>query len=137
MKKINEVSKIVGVSKRTLQFYDDEGLIFIERSSNNHRMYDQKALEQIWKILVYKELGFELKEIKSLLTLSEEKKKGYLSKLEERMKSEMTTLKVQMEMNFYVQEKGMPLAPSEESGTTYREEIEKLKDEIRKRVGQE
>ena len=25
MKKVNEVSRLAGVSKRTLQFYDDEG----------------------------------------------------------------------------------------------------------------
>ena len=27
MKKVNEVSQLAGVSKRTLQFYDDEGLL--------------------------------------------------------------------------------------------------------------
>ena len=27
MKKVNEVSRLAGVSKRTLQFYDDEGLL--------------------------------------------------------------------------------------------------------------
>lgn len=29
MKKISEVSKLVGVSKRTLQYYDDEGLLVL------------------------------------------------------------------------------------------------------------
>lgn len=36
----------------------------VERASNNHRMYDRRALERIWEILVYKEMDFELKEIK-------------------------------------------------------------------------
>lgn len=33
MKKINEVSQLVGVSKRTLQYYDDEGILLIERTT--------------------------------------------------------------------------------------------------------
>lgn len=60
MKKINEVSQLVGVSKRTLQYYDDEGILLIERTTNNHRVYDQHTLEQIWQILIYKEMDFEL-----------------------------------------------------------------------------
>ena len=44
MKKINEVSRLAGVSKRTLQYYDDEGLLLIERAQNNHRVYDGDAL---------------------------------------------------------------------------------------------
>ena len=135
MKKTNEVSKQVGVTGRTLQYYDDEGLLSVERSPTNHRIYDQKTLEQIWEILVYKELGFELQEIKQLLTLSEEQKKVYLKKQGKRVKSQIINLKVQMEMIFYVQEKGMPLAPVEECGTTYREGIDKVKDEMRKRIG--
>ncbi|MBM6852605.1 MerR family transcriptional regulator [Mediterraneibacter glycyrrhizinilyticus] len=42
MKKTNEVSKLVGVSRRTLQYYDDEGLLKVEKSSNNHRIYFRK-----------------------------------------------------------------------------------------------
>ena len=61
MKKINEVSQIVGVSKRTLQYYDDEGILPIERTANNHGIYDQQALERIWQILIYKEMDFGLK----------------------------------------------------------------------------
>ncbi|MGI6094880.1 MAG: MerR family DNA-binding transcriptional regulator [Lachnospiraceae bacterium] len=49
MKKINEVSRFVGVSKRTLQYYDNEDILLIERTSDNHRVYDYHKLEQIWK----------------------------------------------------------------------------------------
>lgn len=31
MKKIREVSKLVGVSKRTLQYYDAEGIVVVKR----------------------------------------------------------------------------------------------------------
>ena len=44
MKKVNEVSRLAGVSKRTLQFYDDEGLLPAQRSKDNYRLYDDAAL---------------------------------------------------------------------------------------------
>ena len=74
MKKVNEVSRLAGVSKRTLQFYDDEGLLPAQRSKDNYRLYDDAALERLWEILVYRAMGLDLKEIKDLLTLSEKQK---------------------------------------------------------------
>ena len=46
MKKVNEVSRLAGVSKRTLQFYDDEGLLPAQRSKDNYRLYDDAALDR-------------------------------------------------------------------------------------------
>lgn len=60
-KKIEEVSKLSGVSKRTLQYYDDEGILPVKRSKNNYRLYDDETMERLWKILWYKEMGFDLK----------------------------------------------------------------------------
>lgn len=80
MKKVNEVSRLAGVSKRTLQFYDDEGLLPAQRSKDNYRLYDDAALERLWEILVYRAMGLDLKEIKDLLTLSEKQKKSVSGK---------------------------------------------------------
>ena len=38
------MSKLAGVSKRTLQYYDDEGLLMTERTKDNHRLYDRQAM---------------------------------------------------------------------------------------------
>lgn len=65
-KKIEEVSKLSGVSKRTLQYYDDEGILPVKRSKNNYRLYDE-TMERLWKILWYKEMGLDLKKIKLIL----------------------------------------------------------------------
>ena len=78
MKKVNEVSQLAGVSKRTLQFYDDEGLLSAERSEGNYRLYDDAALERLWQILVYREMELDLKEIKYLMTLSDEERNQFL-----------------------------------------------------------
>ena len=51
MKEINETSKQVGVSKRSLQYYDEyfskEGITLAKRNSNNHRVYDIQAFESL------------------------------------------------------------------------------------------
>ena len=81
MKKVSEVSRLAGVSRRTLQYYDDEGLIMAERSKDNYRLYDDAAMERVWKILVFREMEIELKDIRKLLDLSDEERNMYLQKL--------------------------------------------------------
>lgn len=131
MKKTNEVSKIVGVSKRTLQYYDDEGLLLLDRTSNNHRLYDQKTLERIWEILVYKEMGFELKEIKSYLEFPDNRQKKYFKQRIEEIQNEITKLKVQMRWILSVQNEGIPPIPTDTSENTYIESILELRERMR------
>lgn len=78
MKHVNEVGKLTGVSRRTLQYYDDEDVVKAERSNNNYRLYDDKSLEQLWEVLIYKKMGFELKEIRKLIVVSESEKNKFL-----------------------------------------------------------
>ena len=51
MWKIDEVSKLSGVSKRALQYYDDEGILPVKRTKNNYRLYDDETMERLWEIL--------------------------------------------------------------------------------------
>ena len=95
MKKTNDVSRLAGVSRRTLQYYDDEGLLPVERSSQNYRLYSDSDLERIWEILIYKEMDFELREIKQLLSLPEEQRKQKMDEQKERIRSQMSELEVQ------------------------------------------
>lgn len=134
MKKINEVSQIVGVSKRTLQYYDDEEILKIERTTNNHRVYDESTLERIWKILVYKEMGFGLKAIKQLLKLPNSQKEIYFIKQIEAIENQIITLKVQMRIISLVQAGGMPIKPEEHSGKTYVRCIKEIRGELQKKI---
>lgn len=68
MKTVNEVSKITGVSVRTLHHYDAIGLLKPTKVTEaGYRLYDVKALERLQNILFYRELEFPLKEIKKIL----------------------------------------------------------------------
>ena len=103
MKKVNEVSQLAGVSKRTLQFYDDEGLLPAERSEGNYRLYDDAALERLWQILVYREMELDLKEIKYLMTLSDKERNQFLREKIKKLKQQIKHLDGQMEFISYVQ----------------------------------
>lgn len=68
MKSISQVAKLTGVSTRTLQYYDEIGLLKpSKRTAAGYRMYDAGALQILQQILFFRELGFPLKEIKQIL----------------------------------------------------------------------
>ena len=57
-----------GVSVRTLHFYDEAGLLKpAYHGANGYRFYEEPQLLSLQQILFYRELGFELKEIKRIL----------------------------------------------------------------------
>ena len=65
---VNEVVKLAGVSKRTLQYYDSIGLLPADqRTDKGYRLFGEKALETLGTISRYKAMGFELKEIREIL----------------------------------------------------------------------
>lgn len=66
--KVKEVSDLVGVSIRTLHHYDQIGLLKSESESPaGYRLYSDNDLEKLQQILFFKELDFNLQEIKSIL----------------------------------------------------------------------
>lgn len=68
MKTVHMVSELTGVSVRTLHHYDAIGLLKpTEVSVAGYRLYDDKALERLQIILLFKELQFSLKEIKEIM----------------------------------------------------------------------
>lgn len=68
MKTVNEVSKMAGVSARTLHYYDSIGLLKPSTVTEaGYRLYDDTALERLQHILLFRELEFPLKDIKRIL----------------------------------------------------------------------
>ena len=68
MMTVNEVSKMTGVSIRTLQYYDAIGLLKpCKYTAAGYRLYDEASLERLQQILLYKELEIPLKEIKIII----------------------------------------------------------------------
>lgn len=68
MYKINEVSKLTGVSIRMLHHYDKIRLLEpSKRTDSNYRMYNDDDIARLYQILLFKELEFPLQEIKQIL----------------------------------------------------------------------
>mgnify|MGYP000881895910 CR=1 FL=1 len=68
MKTVKEVSRITGVSVRTLHHYDAIGLLKPTAVTEaGYRLYDDAALERMQSILFFRELQFPLKDIKRIL----------------------------------------------------------------------
>ena len=69
MMTVNEVSKLTGVSIRTLQYYDKIGLLHPAKYTEaGYRLYDDAALERLQQILLFRELEFSLKDIKKIIS---------------------------------------------------------------------
>lgn len=68
MKTVKDVSKISGVSIRTLRYYDEIGLLKpTELSDAGYRLYDNKALARLQEIMFFKELEIPLEDIKKIM----------------------------------------------------------------------
>lgn len=66
---VKQVAGMSGVSVRALHFYDETGLLKPANvGANGYRFYDEAQLLRLQQILFYRELGFELKQIKRILS---------------------------------------------------------------------
>ncbi|WP_294346450.1 MerR family transcriptional regulator [uncultured Clostridium sp.] len=68
MYKVKDIADIVGTSVRTLHHYDDIGLLTPDSvTEKGYRLYSLENLERLQQILFFKELDFNLNEIKEIL----------------------------------------------------------------------
>jgi DNA-binding transcriptional MerR regulator len=69
---VRKLAAMSGVSVRTLHFYDEVGLLKpAYHGANGYRFYEEPQLLTLQQILFYRELGFELKQIKRILGRSD------------------------------------------------------------------
>ena len=74
---VKQVAAMSGVSVRTLHFYDETGLLKpAYLGANGYRFYEEAQLLTLQQILFYRELEFELKQIKEILGRSDFERDG-------------------------------------------------------------
>jgi len=65
---VKQLSKMAGVTPRTLHHYDDIGLLKPSRvGANGYRYYGEEAVLKLQQILFYRELDFPLDDIKKIM----------------------------------------------------------------------
>lgn len=66
---VQKLSKLAGVSTRTLRYYDEIGILKPARiSSSGYRIYGHQEVNKLQQILFYRELGVSLENIKEIVT---------------------------------------------------------------------
>lgn len=65
---VTELARDLGVTPRTIRFYEDQGLIMPQRAGNT-RVYSYRDRARMILILRGKRLGFSLRDIKEFLDL--------------------------------------------------------------------
>ena len=68
MNTVHEVSRLAGISVRTLHYYDAIGLLKPAQTTEaGYRLYDEASLTRLQSILLFREAGFSLREIAAIL----------------------------------------------------------------------
>jgi MerR family transcriptional regulator, copper efflux regulator len=70
--KIGELAEMANVTKRTVDYYTNLGLLKAERSASNYRYYSVGELERLRRIEGYKRENLSLEDIKELLKKDKE-----------------------------------------------------------------
>lgn len=64
---LNDIIEEVGMTKRAVKYYEEKGLLSVDKDSNGYRNYTQQDVETLKKISVYRKLGISIKDIQKLL----------------------------------------------------------------------
>lgn len=65
--RIGELSRVTGVSLRSLRYYEAKGLLVPDREENGYRVFNTTAIERVNTIQFYLRLGFSTDEIENFL----------------------------------------------------------------------
>ena len=131
---IKKLADIAGVSVRTLHYYDEIGLLKPQyRHRNSYRYYGEEEVLLLQQIMFFRELGFNLNEIKNFISSPDfdmtealKQHKNLLVRKEERLRQLINTVERtigkmgrQTEMNI----QGFYQGFSDEKIEEYREEV--------------
>ncbi|MDQ0495271.1 MerR family transcriptional regulator [Paenibacillus brasilensis] len=134
--KIDEVAKQSGLTKRTIRYYEEIGLLpSPQRSEGNIRLYTQEDVDLLKKIVSAKEvLGFSLQELQRYMSAAEMLKgqrEEYRERTDHLQPAERRAMLVDMEITLNEQ-----LEMMEEKINSIRmlqTELEKLRARVRER----
>ena len=85
--KINDVIKEVNLSKRAIKYYEEEGLLEVQRNHNGYRDYSKENIETLKEISIYRKLGLSIQEIKEVQKSEDD---AIFADILKKMESELT-----------------------------------------------
>ena len=76
LKKIGKVAKELGITTRTIRFYEEEGLLEPVRTSKGTRLYSEEHIRRLKVIKELRDMGIPLERIKSIVNIRKESSSG-------------------------------------------------------------
>ncbi len=141
---VGEAAKLARVSVRTLHHYDEIGLLApSERGDNGYRLYTVADLERLQQILLFRELGFALPEIRDIVDDPAfdraDALKAQRNLLAEKVRRTQAAIDA-IEMQLLEMEEGIPMT-KEESSKMFGELFDgfdpaEYEDEVKERWGE-
>ena len=103
MKKLKEVCREAGVSRRAVQGYENAGLVrATAKNKYGHLLYDELEEERIKRIKLFQDMGLSLKDISAVIDASDEVLKPVLEvqikKLEESIEKNTKLIRIANEL---------------------------------------
>ena len=80
--KIKQGEELVGITRKNIRFYEDQGLLNVERAENGYREYHQEDVIRLQEIKLFRKMDISIEEMKLLF----EKKKSLQICLEQHLK---------------------------------------------------
>ncbi|WP_105619696.1 MerR family transcriptional regulator [Vallitalea okinawensis] len=141
--RVKEVAQMVGISVRTLHYYDEIDLLKPDEVTEaGYRYYSDSNLEVLQQILFFKEMDFNLSEIRDILNdpsfnrkealLTHKgfliKKRNRLDRIINNVDKTLNTMKGEMDMNQKDMFDGFDMTEIEKYKEQYREEVREKYD---------
>ena len=76
LKKIGDVAKELGITTRTIRFYEEEGLLEPVRTQKGTRLYSEEHIGKLRIIKELRDIGVPLERIKSIVNMRKESSSG-------------------------------------------------------------
>ena len=70
--KIKQVEELVGITRKNIRFYEEQGLLNVARAENGYREYHQADVDRLMEIKLFRKMDISIEEMKALF----EKKKS-------------------------------------------------------------
>jgi DNA-binding transcriptional MerR regulator len=136
---IGEVAALAGITVRALHHYDRIGLLSpSERTASGYRRYTPADLDRLHRVLVYRELGFSLEEVATLLDDPDADPAAHLRRqhrlLQERIERARAMV-VAVEKEMEARQMGISLTPEERFEVFGENDPAQYADEVEERWG--
>ena len=64
--KIKQVEELVGITRKNIRFYEDQGLLNVERAENGYREYHTADIARLQEIKLFRKMDISIEEMRAL-----------------------------------------------------------------------